>query len=285
MHDSAGSGFQGRVSVITGAASGIGRALALELAARGSDLALCDVNEDELAETVKRVEASPGWSAGRRVTSERVDVSERASVEGFRDRVLEVHGRADAIINNAGVTVNESVVDMSYEDFEWIMGINFWGVVYGTKAFLPHLLERDDGWVVNISSVFGIIAFPYQSAYNATKFAVRGFTEALRMEMAETGVTPLSVHPGGIKTNIVRSGRIRNTADGVDAQTMIDQFDELMARTSAEEAATIIADAMAARQNRVLVGKDALLIDAVQRLMPVRYPQLLDAVQSRLKDR
>lgn len=270
--------FQGRVSVITGAASGIGRALALELAERGSDLALCDIDEEGLAETVSMVEAR-----GRRATSARVDVADREAFEAFRDQVLADHGRADAIVNNAGVSVTESVLDLTYEDFEWIVGINFWGVVYGTKSFLPHLLERGDGWVVNISSVFGIIAVPHQSAYNATKFAVRGFTEALRQECHGTGVTALCVHPGGIKTNIVRAARFGSAPDGADRETTVRNFDQKMARTSAEDAAKAIVNAMERRAFRVLVGRDAHLADAVQRLAPVRYANLLRMVESQLR--
>ncbi|MCB9595511.1 MAG: SDR family oxidoreductase [Sandaracinaceae bacterium] len=271
-------GWSGKVAVITGAASGIGQALAVDLAKRGADVALCDVNDEGLAETVSRVER-----LGRRVISGHVDVSDRAAVEGFRDRVLSELGRADAIVNNAGVTVNQSVVDLTYEDFEWIMGINFWGVVYGTKAYLPHLLERDSGWVVNVSSVFGIIGYPYQSAYNATKFAVRGFTEALRHELAETGVTSLCVHPGGIKTNIVRSSRFRAAPGGVDKETAVKRFDTQAARTTAEGAAKIIADAMDAKKDRVLVGPDAYAIDAVQRAAPVGYGKLLAIVEKRAR--
>jgi len=268
MHD--------RVSVITGAASGIGRALAVELAKRGSDVALCDVDEVGLAETVARVEA-----LGRRATSMGVDVADRAQVEAFRDRVLEEHGRADAIVNNAGVAVSETIVDLTYDDFEWIVGINFWGVVYGTKAFLPHLLERGDGWVVNVSSVFGIIAVPYNGAYNATKFAVRGFTEALRGELHGTGVTPLCVHPGGIKTDIVRNARYRASPDGTSHEEGAERFDRQLARTTAEEAAVIIADAMAARRTRVLVGPDAVAIDAIARVAPVRYTELILLAEQR----
>jgi len=265
-----------RVCAITGAASGIGRALAVELATRGSDVALCDVNEEGLAETVALVER-----LGRRATASVVDVSDRAQVEAFRDRVLDDHGRADAIVNNAGVAVNEQVVDLTYDDFEWIMGINFWGVVYGTKSFLPHLLERGDGWVVNVSSVFGLISVPYQGAYNATKFAVRGFTEALRGELHGTGVTPLCVHPGGIKTNIVRNGRWRASAEGVTHAQAADRFDQSLARTTAEQAAVIIADAMEARKTRVLVGPDAVAIDAIARAAPVRYTDLVLLAEQR----
>jgi NAD(P)-dependent dehydrogenase (short-subunit alcohol dehydrogenase family) len=272
-------GFDGRVSVITGAASGIGRGLALELAARGSDLALCDVNEAGLAETARMAEAQ-----GSRVTRKVVDVSDRSAVYTFADEVLTDHGRVDAIVNNAGVTVTDTVAEITYDDLEWIMGINFWGVVYGTKAFLPHLLERGDGWIVNVSSVFGIIAVPSQSAYNATKFAVRGFTESLRQELDGTGVTASCVHPGGIKTNIVRGSRFRRTHDGrdIDKDTQVEEFDQI-ARTTPEEAGRVIAEGMERRAPRILIGHDARVIDAVQRVAPVRYTGLFKALSERLR--
>lgn len=270
--------FEGRVSVISGAASGIGRALALELARRGSDLALADVDEEGMAETVARAEA-----LGRRVTHARVDVAERAEVHAFAEATLAAHGRVDAVVNNAGVAVANTVLDLSYEDLEWIVGINFWGVVHGTKAFLPHLLARGDGWVVNLSSVFGLIGVPSQAAYNATKFAVRGFTESLRQELEGTGVTACCVHPGGIRTNIARRSRFHRGADGrTDKAAMVEEFDRI-ARTSPEEAARVIAEGMERRAPRILIGPDARVIDAVQRALPVRYPSVLLGLAERLR--
>lgn len=266
--------FEGRCVTITGAASGIGRALALELASRGSDVAICDVDEAGLEQTAQDVERR-----GRRATRARVDVADREAVHSFAERVMDEHGRVDGIVNNAGVAVSNTVAGTSYEDLEWIVGINLWGVVHGTKAFLPHLLERGDGWVVNVSSVFGIIGVPQQSAYNLTKFAVRGYTESLRAELKGTGVTALCVHPGGIKTNIVRKSR--HYDPDVDKEAAVKAFDEQLARTSAEEAARVIADAMARRAPRVLVGPDAHLIDVVQRLMPERYTDLFLAFAER----
>ncbi len=258
--------FSGRVSVITGAGSGIGRALALELAERGSDVALCDVDEEGLAETVRSVQA-----LGRRVTSSRVDVADREQVFEFARRTIAEHGHVDAVINNAGVTVTATVAELTYEDFEWIMGVNFWGVVHGTKAFLPHLLERGDGWIVNISSVFGIIAFPEQSAYCATKFAVRGFTETLREELSGTGVTACAVHPGGVRTNIARRSRFRS-GNGLasEKEELVENFDRV-ATTSAQSAARTIANGMERRALRIMVGNDARAIETLQRLAPARY--------------
>src|SRR5688500_6087528 len=272
--------YGGRVCAVTGAASGIGRALALELATRGSDLALCDVDEDGLARTVE-----DAAKIGRKVASARVDVADRKAVQAFADRAIDAHGKVDAIVNNAGVTVSANVLEMSYDDSEWIVGINFWGVVHGTKAFLPHMVERGDGWIVNVSSVFGIIGFPTQAAYNATKFAVRGFTESLRQELAGTGVTASCVHPGGIRTNIVRKSRFHHTHDGVtDKAVVVDEF-EKMARTSPEEAARVIADGMERRAPRILIGADARMIDVMQRIVPVSYPSVISALTKRVAAR
>ena len=270
--------FSGRVCVITGAASGIGRGLALELAGRGSDLALCDVNEEGLEETARLAEAR-----GRHVTRHVVDVADREAVHAFRDAVLRDHGRADAIVNNAGVSVTDFVADMSYDDLEWIVGINFWGVVYGTKAFLPHLLERGDGWVVNVSSVFGLVAVPSQSAYNATKFAVRGFTESLRQELEGTGVTASCVHPGGIKTAIVRGSRWRKGQFGVTDREQAARDFEKMARTTPEQAGRVIADGMERKRARILIGADARVIETVSRAAPVSYPRIFAAVMNRMR--
>lgn len=262
--------FRGKVLAITGAGSGIGRALAVLGAENGAELALSDVNAAGLAETVQSVSGK-----GAKVSSRVVDVASRDAVFGWRDAVLADHGRCDAILNNAGVSLVDTVVEMSWEDFDWIVGINFWGVVHGTKAFLPHLLERRTGWVVNVSSIFGMVAFPTQSAYNATKFAVRGFTEALVPEMRGTGVTVCCVHPGGIKTNIVRDSRFRRgRKPGEDREKMVRTFDK-MARTTPEACARTIFDGMVRREPRILVGNDAKMLDVAQRMSPRRYRDLL----------
>src|SRR5262249_3300471 len=185
------------------------------------------------------------------------------------------HGAVHLVVNNAGVALSATVEEMTYDDLAWLLGINFWGVVHGTKAFLPHLLRADEGHVVNISSVFGLIGVPSQSAYNASKFAVRGYTEALRQELEGTNVRVTCVHPGGVKTNIVRNGRtVRNTnGEMIDPETMARGFDA-MARTSPEKAANIIWSGVLANDPRVLVGTDAHIIDFVQRLFPTGYPKL-----------
>ncbi len=255
--------FNGRVAAITGAASGIGRALARELAARGAHLALCDVDEVGLAETVALCEGSGG-----KVTSQRVDVADRAAMFAWADQVVADHGKVNLVVNNAGVALGATIAGMSYDDFEWLMGINFWGVVHGTKAFLPHLEASGEGHVVNLSSVFGLISVPAQSAYNSAKFGVRGFTDALRMELEIAGscVSATTVHPGGIKTNIARNARMDESAIALAGGAEdVDRFDKV-AMTTPEKAARQILAAVAADRRRVLVGPDAKFIDFVSRL-------------------
>jgi butyryl-CoA dehydrogenase len=265
--------FQGKVVAITGAASGIGRALAVEFARRGADLALVDIDEAGLAETVGRCEGS-----GVKVTSQRLDVADRAGVEAWADRVVEEHGRVNVIVNNAGVAVAASVEAISYEDFEWLMGINFWGVVYGTKAFLPHLKASGEGHVVNLSSVFGLISVPSQSAYNSAKFAVRGFTDALRIELEAEGscVSATTIHPGGIKTNIARSARIDDELirEGTTRDDAAKDFDRI-AMTSPEKAARQIIAAVEKDRRRALIGPDAPVVDLISRLPAGLYQRLL----------
>ena len=259
--------FDGKVAAITGAASGIGRALALDLVGRGCSVALCDVDEAGLAETVRLCEAR----GGVKVTSARVDVADREAVFAWADAVVAEHGRVDLVVNNAGVALADDIETMSYDDLEWLMGINFWGVVHGTKAFLPHLRTNGSGHIVNLSSVFGLISIPSQSAYNAAKFAVRGFTDALRMELEIAGgdVSCTTVHPGGIKTNIVRNARMR---DG----TTPDEFDRI-AKTTPEKAAAQILAAVAANKRRALVGPDAKVVDLLARLPAGLYQRVLVA--------
>ena len=252
----------GRVAAITGAASGIGRALAVELVARGAHVAVCDVDDYGLAETVARCEGR-----GTEVSSAHVDVADRRAVEAWAEQVVRDHGRVNLIVNNAGVALVAPIGEMSHEDLEWLIGINFWGVVHGTMAFLPHLKEAGEGHVVNVSSVFGLMAIPSQSAYNAAKFAVRGFTDCLRMELEieGCGVSATTVHPGGIRTNIVRSARIHEQFSGSSGRDNVADFDRV-ARTTPEKAARVILDAVVADKRRVLIGPDARAFDLMARL-------------------
>ncbi|MBS64027.1 SDR family NAD(P)-dependent oxidoreductase [Salinisphaera sp.] len=259
-----------KVVVITGAGSGIGRSLATACAQRGARLALCDVNTTGLEETRREC----GDAA---VLTASVDVSDRAAVEAFRDEVIAEYQQVDLVVNNAGVAHSQTIEDATYEDFEWIMGINFWGVVHGTKAFLPALKKNSGSALVNVSSVFGLISLPTQGTYNATKFAVRGFTEALRHETADSGLHVMCVHPGGIKTGIAHSARFYVGPDGSDDQEKAaGDFVNKLARTTPDQAARKILDDLAKRKGRCLIGIDAQIISAISRLMPVNYWRVMN---------
>ena len=254
-----------KVAAITGAGSGIGRALAEELTERGTDVALSDVDEAGLEETVARCERR---GAGTKVSSQTVDVADRQAVHDWADRVVDTHGRVNLIFNNAGVALAATVEAMTYEDLRWLVDIDFWGVVHGTQAFLPHLQAAGEGHIVNVSSVFGLISVPSQSAYNAAKFAVRGFTDSLRMEldMAGGGVSCTTVHPGGIKTNIARRARMDPGLAGTgDAESARKRFDRALI-TSPKRAARQILTAVERDKRRALVGPDAKVIDLFSRL-------------------
>ena len=265
--------LSGKVAAITGAGSGIGRSIALQLAWKGCHLALCDVDEKGLAGTVELVRRP-----GIEVTGDRVDVADRDAVCGWADRVAEDHGRVNLIFNNAGVALGSTIEGGSYEDFEWLFDINFWGVVHGTRAFLPHLKASGDGHVVNVSSVFALISVPGNGAYNSAKAAVRAFTEALRMELEMSGnpVSATSVHPGGIKTNIARHSRGNASLEdiGLDARNGREKFERMFV-TSPDEAARIILRALEKDKRRVLVGRDAYVIDGMARLLPAQYQHLV----------
>jgi NAD(P)-dependent dehydrogenase (short-subunit alcohol dehydrogenase family) len=259
------------VAVITGAASGIGRALAVRMAREGiAGVAIADMNEEGLNETAAMVEA-----AGGRVSSHVLDVSDRTAVEQFVNDVVDKHGRATHLINNAGVGLIGRFEHLSIEDFEWLMGINFWGVIYCTKAFLPTLLEQKNAHIVNVSSVFGLIAPSEQTAYSSSKFAVRGFTESLRHEMAETNVSVSCVHPGGIKTNIARNSRLAADTPAEWKQQGVKFFDKV-AKTPPEEAAEVIVRGIKDRNPRILIGKDAAAISIFSRLFPKRYLAVIE---------
>ncbi len=264
--------LQGRTAAITGAGSGIGRALAQNLAGKGCDLALSDIDEVGLAETVRLV------GAGRKVTSQRLDVADRSAMEAWADTVVADHGTVNLIINNAGVALGATVDGMAYDDFDWLMGINFNGVVYGTKAFLPHLRAAGDGHIVNISSVFGLMGIPSQSAYNAAKFAVRGFTEALRIELdiEDCGVSCTTIHPGGIKTNIAKNARIDDSVSdiGQNVDEAKQGFEKLFI-TSPKRAAKTIVKAIENDKRRAMIGPDAHAINLVSKLPPALYQKVI----------
>lgn len=266
--------FTGKVAVVTGAGSGIGRALAVELARRGAHLAICDVSTEGLAETEALVQASGG-----RVRSDLLDVSQRELVLAYADTVVEHFGAVHLVFNNAGIAFTGSVEQMSFKDIDRVMDVDFWGVVNGTKAFLPHLIASGDGHVVNVSSVFGLFSVPSQSAYNAAKFAVRGFTESLRQEMIN-GKRPVKVtcvHPGGIKTNIARNG---GQVDGYDHDDLASSFDKL-ARTSPAKAAQVILKGVENNKARVLIGADAWLLDKIVRVTGPGYQRIVAGFSKR----
>jgi len=268
--------FQNKVAAITGAASGIGRALALELAKQQCDLALSDVNEAGLQETAEKARA-----LGVKVTTAVINVANREQMHGWADQVVKDHGKVNLIFNNAGVALGNTVEDAKYEDYEWIMGINLWGVIYGTKAFLPYIKQTGDGHIINVSSIFGLFAQPTQSGYNMTKFAVRGFTESLRQELdlQNCGVSATCVHPGGIKTNIARSARMSNsvlslTGGKGSTEKMTQQFEKMFV-TTPETAANVILSAVKRNARRVLIGNDAKATDLMQRMLPTIYQKIV----------
>lgn len=266
--------FAGKVAAITGAGSGMGRTLALNLASQGCHLALSDVDAEGLAETAKKAEA-----LGVQVSADTVDVARREAVHQWADKVVQDHGRVNLIFNNAGVALGSTVAGMSYEELEWLLGINLWGVIYGTKAFLPHLEASGEGHVVNISSLFGLCAQPTQSAYNISKFAVRGFTESLRQELdlQHSCVSATCVHPGGIKTNIARASRGNASIEALTGKSHaegIAEFEKLFI-TGADRAAEIILDAVRKDRRRVLVGPDARILDLIVRLFPSAYQRFI----------
>ncbi len=254
------------VAVVTGAASGIGQALAVRLAKEGiAGLAISDVNEAGLNETESMVR-----DTGVRLSSHAVDVSNRDAVIQFAIDVVAEHGRVTHLINNAGVGLIGTFEQLTVEDFEWLMGINFWGVVYCTKAFLPTLLAQDAAHIVNVSSVFGLIAPAEQTAYTSSKFAVRGFTESLRHELSETNVSVACIHPGGIKTNIVRNSKLgEGTPEDWKHQGV--KFFDKVAKTTSEEAADVIVRGIKNKNPRILIGKDARAISILSRLFPKKY--------------
>jgi NADP-dependent 3-hydroxy acid dehydrogenase YdfG len=267
--------FEGKVAVITGAGSGIGRALAVDLATKGAKLALSDIDTEGLAETVRQAEA-----IGATVKSDRLNVAEREAVLAYADAVVTHFGEVHQVYNNAGIAYNGDLEKSEFKDIERIMDVDFWGVVNGTKAFLPHVIASGDGHIVNISSLFGLIAVPGQSAYNAAKFAVRGFTEALRQEMlvAKHPVKVTCVHPGGIKTAVARNATV---ADGQNAQSFAEFFDKHMALHTPEMAAETILTSVAKGRARVVVGWEAKVLDVLARIAGSGYQRIIASAVSK----
>jgi NAD(P)-dependent dehydrogenase (short-subunit alcohol dehydrogenase family) len=263
-----------RVAVVTGAASGIGRATSIALAREGCDLAISDVNQIGLSETAAEVRA-----LGRRVRQDRVDVADKERMRAYADEVFADFGKVNIVVNNAGVALAGDFADLSLEDFEWIVGINFWGVVYGCKFFLPYLKKADEAHIVNLSSLFGLVGVPTQSSYCATKFAVRGLSEALWVELQQQGIGVTSVHPGGVRTNIAKSARYGNEGsdklrkEGID---MIERFS-----VPPEHCAKLIVSAIKKNKMRLLVTRETHLIDSLKRLWPALPQRVLLAGRRR----
>lgn len=275
----------GKTLFITGCASGIGRALVKHAIAHGAARVIAtDVDTTGLARTADQAR---GLGSGA-VETHRLDVADRDGVHALADSVTADFGTPDIVINNAGVALFAEVADMTYDDFRWVMDIDFWGMVYGTKAFLPGMMARGSGHLVNVSSIFGTVAFPGNSAYNAAKFGIRGFTEALRHEMTVngTGVEVSWVQPGGIKTNVARSARLAQKEELLARKDEIAaNFDEI-AKTTPEEAARVICAGIARNRPRILIGRDARMMDRVQRLFPASYSWVFERAwkTSRFRD-
>lgn len=261
---------QGRVAVVTGAASGIGRATSVELGRKGCELALVDVNEEAMQETRALLAA-----AGVRASTHIVDVADRARMEALPAAVLAAHGRVDLLVNNAGVSVCSDVLDHDMDDFAWVVGINLWGVVHGCRFFLPHLLAAPEAHIVNVSSLCGIIALPSKSAYSATKFAVRGFTEALRCELLGTKVGVTCAYPGIVRTNIYRDsrnkkGEPKSEAPDVGAHAM-----------EPSEAARLLVRGIEKSSARVLMGVETHAVNTLTRVFPVLVGDVLTRNRAR----
>ncbi len=265
--------WDGKVVVISGAGSGIGRALATEAAGRGALVAISDIDESGLAETAARLDKD-------RTLTTRLDVTDEHAWAEYADAVVAHFGRANVLINNAGVSLTGRLGDLDADDIRWIVDVNLLGVIHGTRAFLPHLIESGAGHLVNVSSLFGLVSMPGQSVYNATKYAVRGLTEAVREEMLVAGhpVKVTCVHPGGVRTGIARNGRVGTQTDRDEA---IAFFERHFARLDPETAARTIVRGVLAGKPRVLVGADAHLLHQTARLGGARYQDLVAFIARR----
>lgn len=256
---------KGAVILLTGAASGMGAELAVQLAAKGAHLALVDRNETGLQAVAARARL-----AGTTITTHVLDIADEAAILALPAQIFAAHGRLSVLINNAGVALVGTFEQSSLKDFTWLMNINFWGAVRLTHAFLPLLRKEKAAQIVLLSSVFGLIGPPGQTAYAASKFAIRGFGEALRHELAQTHIGVTIVHPGGIDTNIARAARVGEKMDAAAAKAGVALFQKML-KTKADVAAAKIIAAIEKRSKRLLIGTDAYQIDTIQRLMPVKY--------------
>ncbi len=271
--------LKNKTAVITGAGSGMGRAMAVQLAGHGCKVAISDVNKEALAETAGQISTEN--------YSELFDVSDREAFFKHAENVKECFGVADIVINNAGVSLLERIAKTKQEDFEWLMSINFWGVVNGSQAFLPDMIEQGSGTIVNTSSLNGLIGLPSQGAYTSSKFAVRGFSECLRLEMLQekTGVQVICVYPGVIKTNIVKNTRFYSDQLGrTDKQGAVEEFKNMPGKT-ADQAAEKIIKGIVKKQPRVLIGTDAHFIEWLQRWRPISYARTLKFIDGLLRKR
>jgi short-subunit dehydrogenase len=271
--------FSRRTAVITGAGSGIGRALAIQLAQRNCNLALADLDVDRLKETQAATAAT-----GVHSSIHEINVADRNAMEAFAAEVVAEHAAVHLLLNNAGVTLINGIDEFDDEGFKWVMNTNFWGVVYGTKAFLPHLLATEEAHIVNLSSLFGLMSVPFQAAYCSSKFAVRGFTEALKMELAGTSIGVSCVHPGGIRTGIVKNSRFRSDNLSMTKHELTSRF-ESVARTTADRAAAKILRGIEKNKRRILIGPDARLADWIVRLYPGAYEKILRLERGYLKSK
>lgn len=263
-----------RVAAITGAGSGIGQALAVILALRGYHLALSDITQAGLDETIRHISHT-----GVRASATLVDVADAKAVNAWAQEVVSTFGRVNMLFNNAGVTVVDSAERISMENFRWLMDINFWGVVHGTQAFLPYLKEADEAHIINTSSIFGIVAAAGQAAYNASKFAVRGYTEALKQELADTNIKVSCVIPGGVKTGIIEHSRYYAEDNEAPTKEEMDERFQQNAALLPKQAASEILAGIDQGKAQILVGKDAQLLALGQRLMPEKYPILLQILR------
>lgn len=267
--------FKNKVVVITGAGSGIGQALALDFSKRGANLALNDINMERLEETAKQAEAN-----GSKVFIQKIDMASREAVYSFRDDVVAHFGQVDVVINNAGVALGTArLKDVLYKDFDWVMGINFWGMIYGTKAFLPDLMKGQEAAIANVSSVFGIVGVASQGAYCSSKFAIRGFTETLRVEMYDDApnLSVHSIHPGGVATKIAEDSKDTEATSKLSEKEraeMDQKVKEALVMPPAKAAAIII-KGIIKKKERIIVGSDAVKMDRLARIFPSGYSKMI----------